>query len=196
MADHQVAHVYVNGPADAAFLAEVRAVLEQVPGVEAVLDHEAQSARGILHVRSGDFLAVAAPNAWFCYYYWDDDRHAPDFARTVDIHRKPGYDPAELFIDPSLRFPRLHAAKFLAKKKLGLRALLELTPLDATLVRGSHGRVPEDEEDHPVLIIGKDGGSSPAAFATREFPSKMEAQDVFGFILRVLGCSGIALQIL
>ena len=185
--DHQVAHVYVNGPADATFLAEVRAVLKQVPGVEAVLDHAAQADRGIRHARSGDFLAVVAANAWFCYYYWEDDRRAPDFARTVDIHRKPGYDPAELFLDPALRFPRLHAAKFFLKKKLGLRALLEVIPLDATLVRGSHGRVPEDVEDHPVLIIGKERNSAPAGLTTLGFPRKMEAQDVFGVLLERLG---------
>ena len=189
VADHQVAHVYVNGPADAAFLEEVRAVLEQTQGVETVLDHEAQAARGILHDRSGDFLAIAASNAWFCYYYWEDDRCAPDFARTVDIHRKPGYDPAELFIDPALPFPRFEVAKFLLKKKLGLRALLEVTPLDATLVRGSHGRIPEDEEDHPVMIMGKDGHSGTTAPAAGGFSRKMEAQDVFASILKHL-CLG------
>ena len=170
VADHQVAHVYVN---DTALLANVPATLEQTPGVEQVLDRAAQIARGIWHERSGDFLAVAAPSAWFCYYYWDDDLKAPDFARTVDIHRKPGYDPAELFIDPAIRFPRFRVAEFLLKKKLGLRALLEVIPLDATLVRGSHGRVPEDPDDHPVLISA-DGGA---------LPGSVNASDVFSFLL-------------
>ncbi|MDD5349381.1 MAG: alkaline phosphatase family protein [Chthoniobacteraceae bacterium] len=176
VADHQVAHVYVND-ADPAFLAEVRAALEQVPGVETILDREAQQARGLWHARSGDFLVSAAPNAWFCYYYWEDDRRAPDFARTVDIHRKPGYDPAELFIDPAIRFPLGRVAKFLLKKRLGLRALLELTPLDATLVRGSHGRVPEDIADHPVLLAGRGEGALPPAMAAR---------DVFPYLLGIL----------
>jgi len=184
VADHQVAHVYVNGPADVAFLAEIRAVLEQVHGVETVLDHGAQKAQGIWHDRSGDFLAVAAANAWFGYYYWEDDRRAPDFARTVDIHRKPGYDPTELFIDPAIRFPLWQVAEFLLKKKLGLRALLELIPLDATLVRGSHGRVPEDESDHPVLIVGKRESGQPAGNAAETLPQTMTARKVFEFLLK------------
>jgi predicted AlkP superfamily pyrophosphatase or phosphodiesterase len=180
VADHQVAHVYVNEPGDAALLAEVRDVLEQVAGVETVLDRDAQSALGIWHARSGDFLAVATSNAWFCYYYWEDDRRAPDFARTVDIHRKPGYDPAELFIDPEIHFPQLRAAQFLLRKKLGLRALLEVVPLDATLVRGSHGRVPEDAGDHPVIIVGEGGGESSSGGV---LPESAEARDVYSFLL-------------
>ena len=178
VADHQVAHVYVNDSGDAALHADVRATLEQTPGVELALDRDAQMARGIWHARSGDFLAVAAPRAWFCYYYWDDDRRAPDFARTVDIHRKPGYDPAELFIDPAIRFPHLRAAGFLLKKKLGLRALLEVIPLDATLVRGAHGRVPEDPDDHPVIISANGG----------DLPGPIDASDVFRFLLNA--CTG------
>ena len=186
VADHQVAHVIVNDPGDAAFLAEVRAVLEQVPGVEKIFDRDAQQAEGLWHTRSGDFLVSAAANAWFCYYYWEDDRRAPDFARTVDIHRKPGYDPAELFIDPAIRFPLLRVAKFLLKKKLGLRALLEVVPLDATLVRGSHGRVPEDDADHPVLIVGKSGSSEMEPKAAATLPVTMAAQEVFGFLAKAM----------
>jgi predicted AlkP superfamily pyrophosphatase or phosphodiesterase len=177
VADHQVAHVYVNDANDPAFVAEARAALEQTLGVETVLDRDAQRNRGLWHARSGDFLVSAAPNAWFCYDYWEDDRRAPDFARTVDIHRKPGYDPVELFLDPAIRFPLWRVAKFLLKKRLGMRALLEVTPLDATLVRGSHGRVPEDAADHPVLILGKAGDALPGAMAARE---------VFSFLLRFL----------
>ena len=180
VADHQIAHVYVNDSADAALLAHVRDALEQAPGVEAVLDREAQVAMGIWHARSGDFLAIAAPGAWFCYYYWEDDRHAPDFARTVDIHRKPGYDPAELFIDPAIWVPKLRVAEFLLKKKLGLRSLLEVIPLDATLVRGSHGRVPEDPADHPVMIVGK--GSAPSG--RHVFQKAMGSDEVLSFILK------------
>lgn len=168
----------MNDSGDAALHADVRATLEQTPGVEQVLHRDAQMARGIWHARSGDFLAVAAPHAWFCSYYWDDDRRAPDFARTVDIHRKPGYDPAELFIDPAIRFPHLRAAEFLLKKKLGLRALLEVIPLDATLVRGSHGRVPEDSDDHPVIISANGG----------DLPGLIDASDVFRFLLNA--CTG------
>lgn len=152
VADHQVAHIYLN---DRALESKVRAVLESEPGVELVLGHAAQTEWGIRHRRSGDLIAVAGPRSWFTYYYWQDDALAPDFARTVDIHRKVGYDPAELFLDPKLHRPRLRIAAWLLRKKLGLRGLLNVIPLDAALVRGSHGRRPEDENDWPVLLFEK-----------------------------------------
>src|SRR5206468_221449 len=96
VADHQIAHVYVNDPSKAH---EVREVLEQTPGIEQVLDEAGKERFHLNHSRSGDLIAIARPEAWFTYYYWLDDRRAPDFARTVDIHRKPGYDPVELFLD-------------------------------------------------------------------------------------------------
>ena len=147
-----MAHIYLN---DLSLESKVRAVLESEPGVSLVLDRSAQKQQGINHRRSGALIAVAGPQSWFTYYYWEEDAVAPDFARTVDIHRKIGYDPAELFIDPKLRWPHLHVAAFLLRKKLGLRGLLSVIPLDATLVRGSHGRCPEDENDWPVLMMEK-----------------------------------------
>jgi hypothetical protein len=105
-------------------------------------------------------IAVAQPNAWFNYYYWLDDRRAPDFARTVDIHRKPGYDPVELFLDPKLPLPKLKIAWRLLQKKLGFRMLMDVIPLDATLVKGSHGRRPADKKDWPVFISRQSGVSS------------------------------------
>src|SRR5262249_8081746 len=89
VADHQVAHVYVRDPGR---VAETAAICRAITGVAEVIDKNAQHARGIAHERSGDLLLVASPGAWFTYYYWLDDARAPDFARTVDIHRKPGYD--------------------------------------------------------------------------------------------------------
>jgi predicted AlkP superfamily pyrophosphatase or phosphodiesterase len=144
VADHQVAHVYIN---DASLMEEVRELLENTSGVDEVRAPEGYSAE-----RAGDLVVVSNPNAWFTYYYWLDDALAPDFARCVDIHRKVGYDPVELFLDPDLKFPKLAIAKFLLKKKLGFRALLEVIPLDASLVKGSHGRddVPVDEQ--PILV--------------------------------------------
>lgn len=177
VADHQVAHVYVNDPA---LTERVRNLLLNTPGVEMALDRDLQRERKLGHPRSGDFLAVADAQSWFCYYYWDDDGRAPDFSRTVDIHRKPGYDPAELFIDPAIRLPFLKVAAFLLKKKLGFRALLEAIPLDATLVRGSHGRIPEDEADHPVLIKGN------ATTAGRALPPSMQAEEVYAVLLETL----------
>jgi predicted AlkP superfamily pyrophosphatase or phosphodiesterase len=150
VADHQVAHIYLNEPA---LESKVRVLVEAEPGVDFVLDRAAQQACGIRHERSGDLIAVAKSRSWFTYYYWLDDALAPDFARTVDIHRKIGYDPAELFLDPQLRWPKLRIAAWLLRKKLGLRGLLKVIPLDAGLVRGSHGRRPEDENDWPVLLL-------------------------------------------
>jgi len=150
VADHQVAHVHVN---DNSLAGEVTKLLEQTAGVQSVLDAEAQRERGIRHERAGDLIAVADENAWFTYYYWNDDARAPDFARTVDIHRKPGYDPVELFLDPALRFPKARIAWRLLQKKLGCRLLMDVIPLDASLVKGSHGCRPVSRDDWPVVIV-------------------------------------------
>ena len=150
VADHQVAHVYV---ADPARVDGVKAVLEAIPGVEQVLDARGKRDCGIDHPRSGELIAIARPDAWFTYYYWLDDRRAPDFARTVEIHRKPGYDPVELFLDPAIRAPGLTVGWKLARRKLGFRTLLDVIPLDATLVKGSHGRRPAPHDtDAPILV--------------------------------------------
>ena len=149
VADHQVAHIYVN---DTALLNQVRSVVEFTPGVAAVLAEREKLAAGINHPRAGDLIAVAKENAWFTYYYWLDDRRAPDFARCVDIHRKPGYDPVELFLDPKLRAPKLKVAGKLLKKKLGFRMLMDVVPLDASMVKGSHGVRPANPAEWPVLI--------------------------------------------
>ena len=166
MADHQVAHVYVNDPS---ILHRGPRRRGNHPGVAEVLDDQAQAARGLRHGRTGDLVAVADARSWFAYYHWLDDARAPDFARTVDIHRKPGYDPAELFVDPALRWPPLRVASFLLKKRLGLRALLDVVPLDATLVRGSHGRAPEDPADGPVLLARQPDTDGAALDATEVY---------------------------
>src|SRR5205807_946079 len=132
-------HVYVR---DRARLGEVKSLIERLPGVEAVMAGAGIAAAGLDHARSGELVAVSAADAWFTYYYWLDDSLAPDFARTVDIHRKPGYDPAELFIDPKLKLPKARIAWRLLQKKLGFRMLMDVIPLDATFVKGSHGRRP------------------------------------------------------
>jgi predicted AlkP superfamily pyrophosphatase or phosphodiesterase len=151
VADHQVAHIYVNDPT---ILGPVRELLESTSGVAAVLDGPAQEQRGIRHARSGDLIAVSREDAWFAYYYWFDDKRAPDFARCVDIHRKPGYDPVELFLDPAIPLPKLRIAGRLLRKNLGFRMLMDVIPLDATLVRGSHGCRPSSQSEWPVLIGG------------------------------------------
>lgn len=152
VADHQVAHVYVK---DRAIHHIVRSTLENTPGVEHVLDEKTKADWGIDHERAGDFVVIADDRSWFTYYYWLEDKLAPDFARTVDIHRKPGYDPVELFIDPALSFPKLKIMRKLLKKKLGFRILMDVIPLDATLVKGSHGRIPADTREHPVMITSR-----------------------------------------
>ena len=149
VADHQVAHVYVNDPA---ILDEVRLLLDNTPGIDEVRVPARTWGPGIATERAGDFIAIAAPDAWFTYYFWENDELAPDYARCIDIHRKPGYDPCELFIDPAIKLPKLEIAKFLLKKKLGLRGLLEVIPLDATLVKGSHGRDKVPDNERPVLL--------------------------------------------
>ena len=152
VADHQIAHVYVRRPEDRH---AVRELLSRTAGIERVLDDAGKAACGLDHARSGELVAVAAPGAWFTYYFWQDDRLAPDYARTVDIHRKPGYDPVELLIDPGLRFPRLRMARRLLQKKLGFRYYMDLIGLDASIVRGSHGRLPtpgQEATEAPVLV--------------------------------------------
>ena len=149
VADHQIAHIYLN---DRSLEKEVRALLETEPGVAQVINRAEQAALGIDHPRAGDLIAVAKENAWFTYYYWFDDTLAPDFARCVDIHRKPGYDPVELFLDPKIPAVKLKILWRLLQKKLGFRMLMDVIPLDATLVKGSHGCRPSSATHYPLLI--------------------------------------------
>lgn len=149
VADHQVAHIYVKNPKN---IDRVKAMVEAVDGVEQVLDEATQAEHRINHARSGDLIAIAKENAWFNYYYWLDDAKAPDFARTVDIHRKPGYDPVELFVDPKLKIPKLRVIRRLIQKKLGMRMLMDVIPLDPSLVKGSHGRPASTPAHGPLLI--------------------------------------------
>jgi predicted AlkP superfamily pyrophosphatase or phosphodiesterase len=152
VADHQVAHLYVQQPED---VPRVKALLARSPGIDKVLDRQEQAEFGIDHERSGELVAVAAAGAWFTYYFWLDDALAPDYARTVDIHRKPGYDPVELFVDPQIRFPKLRVARRLARKLLGFRYYMDVIGLDASIVRGSHGRLPtprHEAAEGPVFI--------------------------------------------
>lgn len=142
IADHQVAHLYLN---DTNLRQPVRELVEAIDGVAEVRE-------GFDHPRSGDLIAIAKEDAWFNYYYWEDDARAPDFARCVDIHRKYGYDPVELFLDPDLRFPELKICTKLLRKKLGFRMLMDVIPLKPELVRGSHGCRPADPTDWPLLI--------------------------------------------
>ncbi len=144
VADHQIAHVYINDPS---CRDKVISILKQVKGVELILDKTEQSQYHIDHERSGDLVLMADEDSWFTYYFWLDDEKAPDYARCVDIHKKPGYDPVEMFMSSKLR-----AGYKLLKKKAGFRYVMDVIPLDAGLVRGSHGRTGVPPEYQPVLI--------------------------------------------
>lgn len=174
VADHQVAHVYVDDPAD---LEQVRALCAALPGVEQVLDRTGQAAVGLDHERAGELVLVADPTAWFTYYYWHDDDRAPDFARGVDIHRKPGYDPAELFLDPQDPFVKARAALTLARKAAGLRYAMKVVPLDPAPVRGTHGRLPARDEDGPMVLCDRPGllGERLAAAEVRDLLIELAA---------------------
>jgi predicted AlkP superfamily pyrophosphatase or phosphodiesterase len=173
LADHQVAHVYVRNPAR---IAEVKALLEGLDGVERVLRAEGKREAGLDHPRSGELVAVSAPDKWFSYYYWLDDDRAPDFARTVDIHRKPGYDPVELFLDPARPLVKGRVAFNLAKKILGFRYLMDVIPLEPALVKGTHGRLTTDPDEGPLLLCSNDRGAC----------DRMAMTDVKGFLLNQL----------
>jgi predicted AlkP superfamily pyrophosphatase or phosphodiesterase len=152
VADHQIAHVYVK---DATDVPRAREILADLPGVDVVLEGDAKADAGLGHERAGELVAVAEPEAWFTYYYWLNEERAPDFARTVEIHRKPGYDPAELFLDPDDRWVKPRAGLTLARKKAGLRYVMNVVPLDPRHVKGTHGRLPEDAQDAPVLLCSE-----------------------------------------
>jgi predicted AlkP superfamily pyrophosphatase or phosphodiesterase len=176
VADHQVAHIYVKNAARAE---EVGRLVAGLPGVEFVLGDQGKRELGLDHDRSGELVAVAKSDRWFTYYFWLDDAKAPDYARTVDIHRKPGYDPVELFVDPTLILPTLKIGKKLVQKALGFRMLLDVISLDASLVKGSHGRPTDSADDGPVFI-----SSEPAFLSSGN--AVVEATEVKEIILRHL----------
>jgi predicted AlkP superfamily pyrophosphatase or phosphodiesterase len=148
VADHQVAHIYIKEEEE---IDRIKALIESVDGVAAVLDEEGKKEHHLDHLRSGELVAIAEPDAWFTYYYWLDDAKAPDFAPTVDIHTKPGYDPAELLIDPAIRLPMVRAGLRLLQKKLGFRYKMDLIPIEGSGVKGSHGRIPDSVTKGPLV---------------------------------------------
>ena len=162
VADHQIAHIYINDPTQAS---KVREIVEKIPGVELVLNRDEQRRYGINHERAGDLVLMAAEKSWFTYYFWLDDAKAPDYARAVDIHKKPGYDPVEMFMTSKLR-----AGYKLLRKKAGFRYVMDVIPLDASLVKGSHGRTGTAKEFHPVFI------------ADGVIQKQLNATDVYGLI--------------
>ncbi len=176
VSDHQIAHVYVN---DHSLMDEVKALLESTEGVAEVLDEEGKKRYKLDHERSGNLVALAERDSWFTYYFWLDDERAPDYARTVDIHQKPGYDPAELFFDPEDRLVKPKAAFAILKGKLGFRRLLQTVPLDGRWIKGSHGVPTADPSGGPLLV-----SSLPELVPG----DTLEATDVAGVILNHLRC--------
>ena len=170
VADHQIAHVYLNEPS---IKQKVKSLLEKVDGVEKVLSDDEIEEVQLDHNRCGDLVVLADKDSWFTYYFWLDDNRAPDFARMVDIHKKPGYDPVEMLTDPKDPFVMPKVIAKLVKKKLGFRTVLDIIPLDAKLVKGSHGRIPEDVDDYPIFITNA---------KTLEVSEKMEAVQVFNML--------------
>ena len=126
MVDHQIAHVYIND----GYTEQIKRVLENIEGIERVLSTEDKKTLNIDHERSGDLIALANKDSWFTYYWWNDDTKAPNFAKSVDIHRKPGYDPAELFIDPTTKS----------------------IPLNADRIRASHGRPADNTTEEGIAL--------------------------------------------
>ncbi len=143
------------------------------------MDREGKKAYGLDHERSGELLLISRADSWFTYYFWEEDKKAPDYARTVNIHAKPGYDPCELFIDPVLSLPKLKIAWALLKKVLGFRYLMEVIPLDAGLVKGSHGRVTDQDDEGPIFM------TSESKLLQRD---SINAADVFGLLLGHVFC--------
>lgn len=163
VADHQIAHIYADDPA---VLVKLKSLLTNTPGIKLVLDREEQKQFHINHERSGDLVLMADTNSWFTYYFWMDDSVAPDYARMVDIHKKPGYDPVELFMTSKAK-----AGYKLLRKKLGLRYVMDVIPLDATLVKGSHGSIFADQKYHAVYVSNY--GKSEAAILPTEVYNKI-----------------------
>lgn len=186
VADHQAAHVYVRDPGD---LPRVRALLRGLPGVDLVLDRQAQAGFGLDHPNAGELVLVAEPGAWFTYYFWLDDDRAPDYARGVDIHRKPGYDPAELFFDPGDRLAKARAGLNLVRKKLGLRYAMSTTPLDPGCVRGTHGRLPSSDADAPVILCS--AADVPPVVAARLPSGGVPAAAVKAAVLELQGLGAL-----
>ncbi len=149
VADHQIAHVYLN---DLSLKSHVKELLETIEGVDRVLSDAEIAEAHLQHERCGDLIVVADANSWFTYYFWTTDAQAPDYARNVDIHNKPGYDPVEMLTDPKDPWVMAKVIGKLIKKKLGFRTVMNIIPLDARLIKGSHGRITEDTEDYPILI--------------------------------------------
>tara|TARA_R110002020_G_scaffold466202_1_gene688575 strand:+ start:149025 stop:150404 length:1380 start_codon:yes stop_codon:yes gene_type:complete len=172
VSDHQVCHIYVKEPNN---IGKIKALFQSLQGVEKVLTGDGIKSAGLDHDRAGDIVLVSDATSWFTYYFWLDDAKAPDYARMVDIHKKPGYDPVEMLTDPKDMFVMPKVIWKLLKKKMGFRTLMDIIPLQASLVKGSHGRITDSEADWPIFITN-----------AKNIPlnTKIGAVDVYGLMHR------------
>jgi len=159
LADHQFSHVFI-ADGDPHLTAKVVDLFRGRPGIAEVLAPDQRSRYNLDHARSGEVVLISTPNSWQAYYYWLSDDRAPEFARTVDIHRKPGYDPVELHFDA--------AAKSI--------------PLDASLVKGSHGAPAAEPHQRTVMLASRPGLLPPGPMADT---------DVFGMVMRQFGINSL-----
>lgn len=157
MVDHQFAHIFVNDRKPSTKEA-IRDVFRNVSGVADVYVNGVGNGGGLNHPRGGEVILVSKDTHWFAYYWWVDDVRAPAFARTVDIHRKPGYDPVELFFDP-------------ATKSI---------PLTPELVRGSHGVPATDQRHRAALICSAPSSAIDAGQGYRDIDLKRITLELLG----------------
>ena len=200
VSDHQIAHVYVADPADCRRRARHRR--------RSTASARCSRARrwptaGLAHERSGELVVLAERDAWFTYHYWLDNSHAPDFGRQVEIHRKPGYDPAELFLDPDDERARSCARRLaLARKTTGMRYVLSVVGLDASKhVKGTHGLLPDDDDERRcscarTAFAGshRRHGSARRAARSGRREGASEALSDGGFVVHSWGPNGTPLR--
>ncbi|MDR2643391.1 MAG: alkaline phosphatase family protein [Planctomycetaceae bacterium] len=132
LCDHQFSHIHFND-ADPQLMQRVADKFRNESGIDEVLVGDERAKYNLTHRRSGEIILISEPDSWQAYYFWNDDSKVPEYARKVDIHRKPGYDPVELFFD---------------------RETMSV-PLDANLIRGSHGAPARDNSQKTVVLASK-----------------------------------------
>ena len=153
VADHQIAHVYLQDTVDRDELVDL---LSSEDGISTVLSGDSLKSAGLDHPRAGDLVLLSDRDRWFTWDYWLDESRAPDFARTVDIHRKPGYDPRELFFAPGWSGSKPRLLMKLLAKKLGQRTIMDAISLDTSQGGGAHGLAGDGSNGVIMVENGRD----------------------------------------